>query len=54
MARLKKCNLKRLSMFIPEDIHEYLVKTAVKRNDTITRIVLLAILKYVDWEKKYD
>jgi tartrate dehydratase alpha subunit/fumarate hydratase class I-like protein len=54
MGRINKAKLKRLSMYIPEDLHNELVKIAQKRQDTITRLVLLAILKYAEWEKKHE
>ncbi len=41
-------------MYIPTDMHEYLSKTAEKRHDTITRLVLRALFRYIEWEKKQD
>lgn len=54
MPRKKKCLLKRLSMYIPADIHAELERTAEKRNDTITKLVLEAIIYRMAWEKKHE
>lgn len=41
-------------MYIPIWMHEELEKIAEKRNDTITKIVLQAIIQRWEWEKKYE
>ncbi len=54
MTRKKNFKLKRLSMFIPEEVHEDLQKIAKKRYETITNIVLQGIIKRIIWEKEHE
>ena len=54
MTRKALAKTKRLSVLIPIPMHKELHKLSEKRTDTITRIVMQAIVERITWEKKYE
>lgn len=54
MTRKKLYPTKRLSVIVPEDMHKQLEKIAIKRHETITRIVMQAIYQRLQWESQFD
>jgi len=45
---------KRLSIDVPNKIHETLIKISKQRNITLTKYVLRALVRYSLYEAKYE